>query len=396
MALFSFRHSVKTFSDKRTDSSRAAVAGQTAAHLRYICRPKAARVVVTERLIGGNVLTASKAAERDAKKRKGRVCERFVVALPVEATEDERLELAKKFAECLSHGVAGYVIAIHDCNANDVKNPHAHFVFFDVHQKTGGRGRPKSILGLARKNAIERTAELWAELHNRMMIDWGYGPGSAITHLSFAEQGIERIPTIHEGAGGRALAGKPLRSKPEWRCIDGGHSRAEANAVIREINTLKEYVDGRSDQLGGADEGFRAERKRSFEEQRERSRWHGETFGANGPPFDQVGCSSERHPSTERGGKSPPKRRNEHPQIQPRRQPPFVAAAKSGLTRFIPKRGRIRRLFRELIMLRDYLARDIAASSPSSGAPQSKLSEPSDCSDQYTCLRKQKRLKRVL
>ncbi|CUH89745.1 Very short patch repair protein [Phaeobacter sp. CECT 5382] len=46
----------------------------------------------------------------------------------------------------MSKGIAGYVLAIHDQHGNDTQNPHAHFVFFDVQQKTGGRGRPKTVL----------------------------------------------------------------------------------------------------------------------------------------------------------------------------------------------------------------------------------------------------------
>ncbi|WP_299637443.1 hypothetical protein [uncultured Ruegeria sp.] len=50
MALFSFRHSVKTFSPKRTAEARAAKHGQTAATLRFITRPTAARIVLRELL----------------------------------------------------------------------------------------------------------------------------------------------------------------------------------------------------------------------------------------------------------------------------------------------------------------------------------------------------------
>ncbi len=80
--------------------------------------------------------------------------------LPVEATADQRRALTGAFAERLSKGIVGYVAAIHDQHGNDIHNPHAHFVFFDVQQKSGGRGRPRSTLGLARKNAIEETARL--------------------------------------------------------------------------------------------------------------------------------------------------------------------------------------------------------------------------------------------
>jgi len=60
------------------------------------------------------------AAEQEAIQRKGRVCERFIVALPVEASEAQRLELGCAFADALTQGKAGYVLAIHDKAGNDL------------------------------------------------------------------------------------------------------------------------------------------------------------------------------------------------------------------------------------------------------------------------------------
>jgi len=200
MALFSFRHSVKTFSDKRSAEAREAKHGQTAAHLKYITRPQAARAIIRERLSHPTDALIAIVAEREAETRKGRVCERFILALPVEATAEQREALVRAFGEALTKGVAGYVAAIHDQRGNDTANPHAHIAAFDVQVKGGGRGRPRSTIGMARKNAVEETAALWADIHNRMMTGWGYGAESMISHLSFAARGIDRLPEIHEGA----------------------------------------------------------------------------------------------------------------------------------------------------------------------------------------------------
>lgn len=149
MALFSFRHSVRTFSPKRAKNERAAEHGQTLAHLRYITRPSAARVVHRERV--ADDAEAARAAEQAAEKRGGRVAERFILALPVEATAEQRVALARAYAEELTQGVAGYVLAIHDARGNDARNPHCHLVAFDAFERTGGRGRPRSVLGMARE-----------------------------------------------------------------------------------------------------------------------------------------------------------------------------------------------------------------------------------------------------
>ena len=73
MTLFSFRHSVRTFSEKRTAEARAAKHGQTAAHLRYITRPQAARSVLRERLSEPTDARVAQAVERETATRKGRV-----------------------------------------------------------------------------------------------------------------------------------------------------------------------------------------------------------------------------------------------------------------------------------------------------------------------------------
>lgn len=368
MALFSFRHSTRTFAEKRKDGAREARLGQTKAHLRYIARPNAARVVEAQRLPGATFAAASQVAEEAARKRKGRVAERFIIALPVEASPEQRVELARGFCEALTQGRAGYVFAIHDQQGNDTANPHAHIVAFDAFERTGGRGRPRSVLGMARKGAVERVAALWADTHNRMMTGWGFGPESAISSLSYAARGIDRVPTIHEGPGARATAqkgGRP-RAKAEWAAVDQGHSRAESNAVIREINSIKEADhEQQPHRLGTGNDRHGGERTRS-----------GPPVGAHrgrcgagdrdaGPPFPAVG--RDRRDLTSDGGEdaggppiaapSPRARATTSP------PPPFaLARSRAGIRH---RRG-LRRVFRELVMLRDTLrarlwARDRAA-----------------------------------
>jgi hypothetical protein len=351
MALFSFRHSVKTYSEKRVDESRAAQPGQTAAHLRYITRPQAARVVLKERLSLGTYHATAALAEEEARRRKGRVCERFVVALPIEATPEQREALTRAFAERLSKGIAGYVAAIHDQHGNDTQNPHAHFVFFDIQQKTGGRGRPKSTLGFARKNAIENAAMMWAGLHNEMMRAWGYGSDSEITHLSYADRSIDRIPTIHEGASARTTSDAKKVRKKQWKHIDCGYTRADANKVIREINKLKEQSNERRIRLATSDRNNKTQRDGGFAEQRKCGSGHVEAAARNRPPF-QAAIRFEPHNreirnQSRRADQQNP--RHAHP------RPPFLSATHLGLARYLRRRRGVRRIFHELIMLRDTL-----------------------------------------
>ena len=357
MALFSFKHSVKTFSDKRSAEARAAQHGQTAAHLRYITRPKAARVVIRERLAHPKDAQVAVTAEREAEARKGRVCERFILALPVEATPKQREALVRAFGEALTKGSAGYVAAIHDQHGNDIKNPHAHIAAFDLQVKGGGRGRPRSTIGMARKNAVEETAALWADIHNRLMAGWGYGAESQISHLSYAARGIDRLPQIHEGAASRHMfaQGEAPATNADWHHIDGGHTRAEANAIIREINTLKQEAENDqanpADGLGSGDEGDGGERQYRRRDDREGGRAHGRDAGPPAPPWAAVGAAGSDDEGNDDEGIS-----------APAAAPPFLAAPASapvppfpGDHRRLSAWGRVRRVYRELVMLRDTL-----------------------------------------
>jgi MobA/MobL family len=355
MALFSFRHSVKTFSDKRSAEARAAKHGQTAAHLKYITRPQAARVIVRTRLAHPTDALLAVAAEREAETRKGRVCERFILALPVEATAEQREALVKAFCEAITHGVAGYVAAIHDQRGNDTMNPHAHIAAFDVQVKGGGRGRPRSTIGMARKNAIEETAALWAGIHNRMMTAWGYGAESQISHLSFAARGIDRLPEIHEGAASRQMfaQGETPATKSDWHHIDSGHTRAEANVVIREINSLKQETHHDqaepTHRLGNYDEGDRSECAGRGKDDRAGGGSPIGNAGPLAPPWAAVVADGSDDEGGEGAASAPA-------------PPPFLATNDS-TTPFPPfatDRGvhgwrGVRRVYRELVMLRDTL-----------------------------------------
>ncbi|WP_103336521.1 MobA/MobL family protein [Pseudotabrizicola formosa] len=357
MALFSFKHSVKTFSDKRSAEARAAQHGQTAAHLRYITRPKAARVVFRERLAHPKDAQVAVAAEREAETRKGRVCERFILALPVEATPEQREALVRAFGEALTKGTAGYVAAIHDQHGNDAKNPHAHIAAFDVQVKGGGRGRPRSTIGMARKNAVEETAALWADIHNRMMAGWGYGAESQISHLSYAARGIDRLPQIHEGAASRHMfaKGETPATNADWHHIDGGHTRAESNALIREINTLKQEAEhdetDPTDGLGSGDEGDRSEREYCCGDGRKDGGSHEGDAGRSPPPWAAVVADGSNDEGDGDEGTS-----------ASTASPQFLAAPTSAPVppfafdhRRLSAWGRVRRVYRELVMLRDTL-----------------------------------------
>ena len=359
MALFSFSHSVKTFSLKREKNDREAFVGQTAGHLRYITRPKATSLVIRERVCSERNIEVAKAADDAAQQKKGRVCERFRVALPIEANADQREALVRAFGAALTQGLAGYIAAIHDQHGNDVSNPHFHMVAFDHYQKSGGRGRPRSTLGMARKNAIERTAKLWADTHNDLMKSWGFGPDSMIDHRSYKERGIDRIAQIHEGPGARAVAEKGVtpEAKQEWAKIDGGHTRAEANQIIRDINALKEaeYVEEPTNRLGSSDDGVAEEHPIDRQADRTRPDFVDESQRSSTPPFADAGQAGNSDIGDQDRTRRPPFLNPKPTESQGRASrsktavPPFLAWSR------LRRRRGIRRIYHELVMLRDTL-----------------------------------------
>ncbi len=277
--------------------------------------------------------------------------------VPVETSGEQREALVRAFAEKFTHGIGSYVAAIHDQQGNDISNPHFHLVAFDVMQKSGGRGRPRSTLGMARKNAIENTAKAWADLHNAMMKKWGFGAEFMISHLSLFERGIDRIPTIHEGASARAMAhaGKEPVRKPEWRGIDEGHSRAEANKVIHEINEAKEKINEREYRLGRNDEQNGKKRDQCRAESRESRGWSGEGSGNTAPPFATTGGIETETGRAGKPSKRPPFTNYAADRQRPGRSGNQFPLSRLGRRRRARGRHRVRRIFRELIWLRDTL-----------------------------------------
>lgn len=377
MALFSFRHSVKTFSKKVVRQSRIAKLGQTLAHIRYITRDSAARVIMSERLPESDFGETAATVERAAERSGGRVCERFTLALPLEANEEQRKALVVAFAEHITKGEAGYIAAIHDKKENDLLNPHSHLICFDTFTRKGGRGRPSSVMGMASKNAIEKAAEDWANIHNKLMNEWGFGVESFIDHRSYAERGIDLVPTIHEGPGARKIAARQpnIENKPEWQHIDDGHTRAEANKLIKQINSAKENLnEQRTNRLRGDDDA-NADRVQGsvpwLGTSGRSNRGNGRTATGqrngiakeprnNEPNFGRLASCQNR---------SGPPFKVEQAQSRPTPSstPSMVHSPKTNSSRV--RRPRLRRTFRALVMYRDTLQSRLLRS----GAPRQFL-----------------------
>ena len=170
-------------------------------------------------------------AELSEKRKDATTAREYEVALPCELSNDQKIKLAVNYGNWLNerHGVA-VDVCIHQI---DSQNPHAH-ILTTTRESLGSelgdkvarewsdtRRKANGLDG--RKNDLIEAKAKWADLVNETLeknqID------DRVSHLSLAEQGIERQPQIHVG-----YASKEMERR-------GEHSdRATTNRLIISSN----------------------------------------------------------------------------------------------------------------------------------------------------------------
>lgn len=235
MAIYSLNHSSI---GKKTHEP-----GTAAAHLRYITRPNAAGVILSHEA----TTTPAGACnwinrEERADRANARVVDKVMVAIPVELNAEQRTQLIRNYADIMTGGVCPWFAAIHD-QGKDASNPHAHIVFRDRHIDHG-----KRHMMLSEKGSTERLRQAWEAAANKALMRCGYN--ARISCRSLQDQGIDRLPQIHEGPRVRAMEDKGERPKSkrhknrrgdviDYPALDEGKTRPETNKLVIEINKLK-------------------------------------------------------------------------------------------------------------------------------------------------------------
>jgi MobA/MobL family len=172
----------------------------------------------------------------------GRLYQQVEVALPIELTPEQQVELARSFAlelAATSDGFLPYTLAVH---RGQGRNPHAHILLServaDGHDRTpdtwfrraAPAGKQAPGVGGARKTSTFQPREWLGEVRAR----WAGHANTAleragkdvrVDHRSHAARGLEQRPTVHEGPYG-------LRARE--RGLPG--DRAALNAEIRAAN----------------------------------------------------------------------------------------------------------------------------------------------------------------
>jgi hypothetical protein len=188
--------------------------GTATAHLSYIMRADALTCFQAENMPQGERGTRNffdKLWENAGSPANHRICDKLMIALPRELSQDQRFEVVRSFMQELGEGRIPWCAAHHD----DPDNPHAHIAFKDADVTTGRKVVGTTTCERDVREAEERgwkvpprttTADMrqmWCEHLNQFMeragLDIRYDP------RTLKEQGIERQPQIHIGPKAQAL-----------------------------------------------------------------------------------------------------------------------------------------------------------------------------------------------
>ncbi len=246
MAIYSLHHS---HVGRRTQAQP----GTAGAHVRYITRAGAARLVMGEHMPTGRDQARAWIDEQEMTGRKdGRVIDKLMVALPRELDGQQRAELVREFVAAIGGGRVSWLAAVHD-RGEDEHNPHAHIILRDKDHETG-----KRVFGTSGRGSTDRLREIWETVANRVLER--EGQEARIDRRSLADQALAREPGIHVGPNVLAMEERGLRPESlaqdhttsrgnerviDWPTIDQGRTRADRQREIEAMNRDREAARGK-------------------------------------------------------------------------------------------------------------------------------------------------------
>ena len=211
------------------------------------------------------------AVEKVERGKRAQLAYSFDIALQNEFSMQENIELARHFLleQCVSRGmVADYAIHQPDKKDGGIQNPHFHVMCpirpIEPDGKWGNKQRREYVLdeqgerirdeaGNYVFNAVPTTdwgkpetlefwREQWAQLCNTRFAEKGLD--CRIDHRSYERQGVEQIPTQHEGPTVRAMEAKGIRTDKgdlnRWIRKTNAMFREAKQKIVALIDWLKE------------------------------------------------------------------------------------------------------------------------------------------------------------
>ena len=150
MAIYMLRH--------RSIGKSTHPPGRASSHIRYIARRSANPLVLANEMPTDQAKARNWITEQERKGRKNaRVADTIMVALPIELTTEQRLQLLRQFLKNITGNKVPWFAAIHQ-SGKDQTNPHAHIL---VHDKSPIDGR--RVLLMSERGSTNRIRKQWAE-----------------------------------------------------------------------------------------------------------------------------------------------------------------------------------------------------------------------------------------
>ncbi|MEP7457563.1 Ti-type conjugative transfer relaxase TraA [Phyllobacterium sp. SB3] len=220
------------------------------AHEEFLLPPGApewARALIADRSVAGAAEAFWNRVEAFEKREDAQFAKEFIIALPVELSRDGNVALMRQFVfgQVLSRGqVADWVY--HD----EPGNPHVHLMTtlrpldetgFGAKKiaVTGDDGQPvrtrrgkiRYQLWAGGKGEFLEQRNRWLDLQNEHLALRGFE--LRVDGRSYAERGIDLVPTTHIGVGARAIQRKAAQQgwQPSLERIDLHNARRQENAA---------------------------------------------------------------------------------------------------------------------------------------------------------------------
>ena len=198
------------------------------------------------------------AVEKIEQHPKAQLAYSFEIALQTEFPMEENIELARRFLleQFVSRGMTvDYAVHLPDPKEGGIPNPHFHFLCpirpFNPDGTWGAKQRREYVLDengnrvrddaghyvfnavpttdWGRPETLEYWRQAWAELCNAKFAEKNLD--CRIDHRSYERQGLDVVPTVHEGPAVREMEAKGILT-----------DKGELNRWIRRINSMRRNI----------------------------------------------------------------------------------------------------------------------------------------------------------
>ena len=196
--------------------------------------------------------------EKVERGKKAQLAYSFDIALQNEFSMQENIELARQFLleQFVSRGmVVDFAVHSPDKEDGGISNPHFHVMCpirpLDEHGRWGNKQRREYLLDehgerirdeagnyvfnavpttdWGSPDTLEHWRQAWADVCNQKFAEKELD--CRIDHRSYERQGIDQLPTVHEGVTVRAMEAKGIRT-----------DKGDMNRWIRRINSMRKNI----------------------------------------------------------------------------------------------------------------------------------------------------------